>query len=515
MFADHLSTLRLGMGLSENIREAYAFLATNYSPEDSLSQPDSIFLLGFSRGAFTARSIGGFISAVGILTSKAMPFFYECFSDWENAGNNEYTPRFIDTYCHNNPDEKLEAKKNQPCSTLAHIAEERGIDKYMTSYRRHLLSLGLTQEVKIKAIGVWDTVGAQGVPINPIVQKLGLPAFIHEYRWYDTRLSDSVENAFQALALDENRSPYAPAVWELDHGGRTNLKQVWFPGAHSNVGGSYADYGIANISLAWMMDQLAGNSRDTSEEFSALDWIQFHPDAIDLCVKHTSRYFITQGRSSDEYKGWAMGKVYNSNTFPQSLMGSVVRTPGLYRETNYKTGKYIDEYLTKTNEYIHSSVRARIDLGGREVEAETMFQTVLRSLWRSITLQSKRDTYSPHRPRKGLAAAGPLSDWKLVDGHSSHKASNFDLDMTPGDLQQIYWEYVGKAEPVAKIMKEDVFAAQGFEEQLLLLHDQYQAEEIIYTNNKWQVCLHVRSSMRRKLTVWIVVQTAERKISRS
>lgn len=157
-----------GMGLSENIRESYAFLATNYSPEDLLSQPDSIFLLGFSRGAFTARSLGGFIAAVGILTKKGMPFFYECFSDWENAGNVDYTPAFIDTYCRYNPEEELEVRNNQPPPKLAHIQEERGIDKYMTSYRRHLLSLGLTQEVKIKAIGVFDTVGALGIPINPV-----------------------------------------------------------------------------------------------------------------------------------------------------------------------------------------------------------------------------------------------------------------------------------------------------------------------------------------------------------
>lgn len=416
-----------------------------------------------------------------------MPFFYECFLDWENAGNEDYTPRFIDTYCHNNPEQELEAKKNRPSLKLAHTKEERGIDKYMTSYRRHLLSLGLTQEVKVKAIGVWDTVGAQGIPLNPVIQKLGLPAFLREYRWYDTRLSDSVENAFQALALDEHRSPYAPAVWELDHGGSTNLKQVWIPGAHSNIGGSYADNGIANISLAWMMDQLAGNSRDISKDFDPLDWIKFDPNAIDLCFKHTSRYYETQG-VSDDYKGWGMGKVYNSNTFPQSLLGSVVRTPGLYRKTDYETGKYTEEYLTKTNEYIHSSVRARIDLGGREVEAKTAFQSFIRSLWRTITFQPKHNRYSPQRPRKGLAAAGPLFGWKLVDGHTSHAASNLDIDMTPGEgLKQIHWEYVGKANPTTRIMKEDVFAANGFEEQLLL-HDQEQADKIIYTNNKWQVC---------------------------
>lgn len=476
------------MGLSENIRESYAFLATNYSPEDPLSLPDSIFLLGFSRGAFTARSLGGFIAAVGILTKKAMPFFYECFADWENAGNDDYTPRFIDAYVQSNPELELEAKKNQPSSKLAHTKEERGIDKYMTSYRRHLLSLGLTQEVKIKAIGVWDTVGALGIPINPVLQQIGLPSFIREYRWYDTRLSNVVDNAFQALAMDETRAPYSPAVWELDNGGTTNLKQVWFPGAHSNVGGSYPDYGMANISLAWMMDQLSGNTRDLSKPFEPLDWIKFDRDAIDICFKHTSRFYQMQEPDGDVYKGWAMGKVYNSNTFPQSLIGSAIRTPGLYRETDYETGKYIDEYLQTTNEYIHSSVRARMDLGGREVEPKTAYQTFLRWLWRALTFQPKHNPYSPQRPRKGLAGAGPLHDWKLVDGHESHQRPNLNIDMTPGGIKQVHWEYVGKAKPTTKVMKEDVFAAHGYEEQLLL-HDQDKANKIIYSNNKWQVCL--------------------------
>lgn len=474
------------MGLSENIRESYAFLATNYTPADILSQPDSIFLLGFSRGAFTARSIGGFIAAVGILTSKAMPFFYECFSDWENAGNEDYTPKFIDVYCHNNPEEELEVRKHQPPLKLAHTKEERGIDKYMMSYRRHLLSLGLTQEAQIKAIGVFDTVGALGIPINPVLQHIGLPSFIKEYRWYDTRLSNVVENAFQALALDETRSPYAPALWELDNDDKTNLKQVWFPGAHSNVGGTYPDYGMANITLAWMMDQMSGISRRPSKEFDHLDWIQFDRKALDVSFKHTRRFYETQD-DGDEYKGWGMGKVYNSNTFPQSLIGSAVRTPGLYRETDYVTGKPMNEYLTKTHEYIHASVRARIDLGGREVEPKNVFQTFLQRLWRSVTFQPKHNPYRPQKAREGFIAAGPLNEWKLVDGHDSHNTPNLEIDMTPEGLKQVHWEYVGKAKPTTNIMKEDVFAPNGFEEQLLQ-HDQGNAKEILYSNNKWQVC---------------------------
>ena len=69
--------------------------------------------------------------------------------------------------------------------------------------------------------------GALGIPVNPWFQKhLGLPGFLHEYKWLDTKLSDSVENAFQALALDEHRAPFSPAVWEKAEGSQTVSQQL-------------------------------------------------------------------------------------------------------------------------------------------------------------------------------------------------------------------------------------------------------------------------------------------------
>ena len=110
-----------------------------------------------------------------------------------------------------------------------------GLIDYLDNYLDTLLSLSLTQEVKIQCIGVWDTVGALGIPINPLLQRVlpFLPSFVREYSWFDTRLDKHIGNAFQALALDEHRFPYSPTLWEKWEGCPTNLKQVWFPGAHS------------------------------------------------------------------------------------------------------------------------------------------------------------------------------------------------------------------------------------------------------------------------------------------
>lgn len=478
-----------GMGLSENIREAYAFLASNYSPEDKISKSDSIFLMGFSRGAFTARSLGGFIAAVGILTRKAMPYFYDCFKDWENAGVDDYEPQFFKAYAEATGETEVlknipKLRKSQP---TAENPEENQIDIYMGEYLRHLLAFNLTQEVQIKCIGVWDTVGALGIPVNPFFQRvLAMPAFVKEYRWYDTRLSNKVENAFHALALDEHRFPFSPAVWELDKGGKTNIKQVWFPGAHSNCGGSYADYGMANITLAWMMDQLSGNSRSAAKEFDPVDWIRFDDDYIDLCFKQTSKYYTRGGRESQDYSGWAMGKVYNSNTFPESLTGASTRTPGRYPRTDYDTGRYSKiQMLQNTCESIHSSVRARMDLAGREVEPQEWYQKFVRWLWRSLTFQKQILPYHPQR-QKGMlpASGGPLEGWKLVDGHASHIEPNYNIDMSPDGLHEVHWEYAGNGRVSTSVMKEDVFAEKGYE-QRLLEHDQAIAEQVMFSNNKW------------------------------
>ncbi|KAK4505575.1 hypothetical protein PRZ48_003538 [Zasmidium cellare] len=474
-----------GVGLSENIREAYAFLASNYAPRDEISPPDSIFLMGFSRGAFTARSLGGFIAAVGILTRKAMPYFYDCFQDWENAGVDGYEPQFFKVYAQATGE--MEVLNNMPKLKSPQSPNENKIDTYMADYMKHLLALGLTQEVQIKCIGVWDTVGALGIPINPLFQRvLALPAFVKQYRWYDTRLSDKVENAFQALALDERRFPFSPAVWELDDGGKTNVKQVWFPGAHSNCGGSYEDYGMANITLAWMMDQLSGNSRPAAKDFDPVDWIRFDDDFIDQCFKHTSKYYAKHGPEGEEYSGWAMGKVYDSNTFPMSLTGATTRTPGRYPRTDYETGRYSKtQMLQNTHESIHSSVRARMDLGGKEVEPKNWVQGFFRLLYRSLTFQKLRRPYHPQR-HKGLlpASGGPLEGWRLVDGHTSHVEPNYNIDMSPDGVKQVHWEYAGEGRVSTKVMKEDVFAEKGYE-QKLLEHDQAIAEQVMYSNNRW------------------------------
>src|SRR5207244_530035 len=112
---------------------------------------------------------------------------------------------------------------------------------------------GSHQNVPIKVIGVWDTVGSVGIPTD--LEKFDFLNFRRYYGFHDTGLGAHVERAFHAVALDERRKNFVPTLWTQAPEGKARgqeLKQVWFSGVHSDVGGGYAEHGSSDIPLAWM-----------------------------------------------------------------------------------------------------------------------------------------------------------------------------------------------------------------------------------------------------------------------
>ena len=310
----------VGAGLKENVREAYSYLAVNYR------EGDEIFLIGFSRGAFTVRSVGGMIGTLGLLTREGLPFFGEIFEDFEHR----HDPRYVSQF------------PNLPFPDKPPFEDPRYVDE--------LVRRGLTRvRIPIRAIAVWDTVGSLGIPRVPLFDKLGLQSRqMKDYRFYDTQLYDGVENAFQALALDEHRAAFSPALWEKPRNSTTNLKQVWFPGVHSNIGGGYDDQEIANITLAWMISRL--------EPF-----IDFKTDFIDSCFESNRAYYKSTGQKT---RWWSFGEIYNSMTGVYAVLGGKTRTPGNYYRVDPDTGRPTKKHLRNTNEYIHASARSRTGLHG-------------------------------------------------------------------------------------------------------------------------------------------------------
>ncbi|KAF1836948.1 hypothetical protein BDW02DRAFT_577534 [Decorospora gaudefroyi] len=319
-----------GKGLAEDVREAYSFLANNYHPGDE------IFLLGFSRGAFTARSIGGLIGEIGLLTKKGLSALPEVYEDVKNRRNPDYRPKHDDM--------PFPRKPSADDPRYAEELERRGLTRL---------------DIPIKVIAVWDTVGSLGIPRIGILQRAGLQsAQSKATTFHDTKLSNCVENAFQALALDENRSSFSPAVWEKPEGNRTTLRQVWFPGAHANVGGGYDDMQIANITLAWMMSQL--------EPFLDMrDEYLFEQEDLN------EKYYKKTGQT---IRPWSFGKIYSELKGAYALGGSILRQPGQYTAVDPNTGRATDRPLRQTNEYIHPSVRTRYRLEGPGIQDRGIYE---------------------------------------------------------------------------------------------------------------------------------------------
>ena len=203
-----------GAGLSANIRECYAWIVDNYAPGDEL------FFFGFSRGAFTARSLVGLIRNCGILRT-------------EHRGR---VGKAFDFYRDRDP-------SKHPRTQVAQIFR----DTY--SY---------PEKPIIKCVGVWDTVGSLGIPTTGPIGMLSRRFF----GFHDMKLSSWVENAFHAVAIDEVRKPFTPTLWELrdedlaeSRVSGQHVEQVWFAGVHSNVGGGYPNADLSDIALRWMMDR--------------------------------------------------------------------------------------------------------------------------------------------------------------------------------------------------------------------------------------------------------------------
>ncbi|KAI6782154.1 uncharacterized protein J7T54_002391 [Emericellopsis cladophorae] len=368
-----------GLGLSERVREAYSYLCANYM------DGDEIFLVGFSRGAFTARSVAGMVSNLGLLTREGVERFYIIFTDMQHWQDDDYD----DPY----PTVPFPNKPKGP-----HAARE---------YRARLEQMGYTRVcqadgrlIKIKGVCVWDTVGSLGIPNITWLERLGIrPTF----RWHDTSLNNRIEHAFQALALDETRSPFRPAVWERANDERdpTDLRQVWFPGNHANCGGGWPDQGMANCTLAWMMDQMASVG------------VEFDHNSLDRVIRRTSEYYETLAETlrgpgpiwamepiyenNEPLRPWALGKIAADASILYKLAGETPRTPGMYKQTNPKTQRPTRHFLRDTNERVHSSVRVRLACQGLGLNDNGIWTCAALRRWRlRLTKQTFFDPIPGH-----------------------------------------------------------------------------------------------------------------------
>jgi len=213
-----------GADLDDHLLDAYLFLNLNYEPGDE------VYLFGFSRGAYTVRSLAGLLRKCGVLrrahVDKARAAL-DLYRHREMSADSFLAARFRAAHAIAWP------RLNQDGATI----DTPPVD------------------LRIRYLGVWDTVGALGIPrVLPI--SIGLNEC---YRFHDTALSRAVQSARHAVAIDEKRAAFTPTLWSNIEafnppGARPRVAQAWFPGDHGAVGGSADSRGLSNCALLWVLE---------------------------------------------------------------------------------------------------------------------------------------------------------------------------------------------------------------------------------------------------------------------
>lgn len=209
-----LGGLAWGDGVWTNVAEAYTFLLRNYQ------YGDRIFLFGFSRGAFTARAVSGLIHIFGLL----------------REGHENLIPSILRVYRSKQPSERSKAER------------ARAAKEFKTNFARQFSTSdgATTQHVPIHFIGCWDT-----------VESVGIWQFLGATITSDPSVKPGFHHVRHAMALDELRWSFKPRLYSPparlpSDESRRSFKQVWFRGAHSDIGGGYREAGLSNITLRWM-----------------------------------------------------------------------------------------------------------------------------------------------------------------------------------------------------------------------------------------------------------------------
>ena len=277
---EHFFGGSMGEGLFQKVQDGYAFLSYVWDPGDE------VYLFGFSRGAYTARSLGGMVARFGVPNRML---------------DNQTVPRIFAAY------------------RVADQAKRATLKAELTN------EYGLT-DVKVRMVGVWDTVGALGIPGH-----LFSDFDQARYGFLDTTLSANIQNAYHAISIDERRASFLPTLWTTpDEKPRANDDQVvqaWFPGVHCDVGGSYAEKDLSNITLRWMID----NAKSCG--------LEFDDQAVKECLVPLP--YNPNGIAHDEWKlvPWGLPK---HRTIPaNSALSNTVKKRSNYAPPNLAA---IDSY---------------------------------------------------------------------------------------------------------------------------------------------------------------------------
>lgn len=226
-FIDRIMGGAFGWGIDKNIQDAYRFLCLNYR------QGDEIYLFGFSRGAYTVRSLVGLIRSVGMLPRQGVrkiPLAYKTYQDAKG--------KYVG--------------KEEETREIVKIRELDELTKFRQSIDREFGS-DYQEIVTITLLSCWDTVGSLGIPRIPWLPFDRL--FNKKYQFHNTKLSSTISHALHAVAIDEHRKVFSQTPMQPAQAGQ--VTEVWFPGGHGCVGGgTKANSPLSNAALLWTIESV-------------------------------------------------------------------------------------------------------------------------------------------------------------------------------------------------------------------------------------------------------------------
>lgn len=223
-----------GWGFSKNVRDLYTELVHVYQPGDSL------YLFGFSRGAYTIRALAGMIQYCGIVDIAKVANKEQLESRvkacWDQFAAVVFKPFQTDAV----------RRRNVPAAVDSAIAVERRRALGAIAHPEHAPA----GEPSIEFVGVWDTVAAVGAPFEELRDLLN---FFIPVKFAELVPGSRIKRACHALSIDDERQTFHPELWNEQKARSGQIEQVWFAGAHSNVGGGYPKQGMSLVALDWMM----------------------------------------------------------------------------------------------------------------------------------------------------------------------------------------------------------------------------------------------------------------------
>lgn len=330
-----------GRGLTEKIIRAYHFLVLNYEPGDQ------IYVFGFSRGAFTARSFIGLVRNAGVMSRRSLSNIRKAIElylarDEDSSPNSEIARRFRAQHC---PD----------------LCLPGDLDWRRKALENPNLS-GIT-ELRVEYLGIWDSVGALGVPrhLKPL-------AWINsKHKFHDTHLSSFVRRARHAVAADEKRRTFEAGMWsnldDLNASSPDELRyeQMIFPGTHSAVGGGGPIRGLSDGPLEWIFEGARREGLEFDQDPQS-PIFQIKPD-------HRAQLFNQTGKSRWSWKDLAMGFGLATRKFPpldrRALHDSLVRRVSTAKEQLPEGKAYKPESLKP----LWSAIQEMVDQLGSSEEA--------------------------------------------------------------------------------------------------------------------------------------------------